>query len=139
MTNRLSGFSINIGDATLDWVLPVVTSLYNEANTYVNNGEEFYIYLSMDVYASGAACYAGGASCNGPFDYAKVLDYALAQPSYAKAPNSNPVITSKNSILIYVYNFMLADDEEAFSSGGFTNDNWTGRFSECPRNRSSCP
>jgi hypothetical protein len=81
---------LNIGDATQPFVLETVTSLFNAANAVSG----FYLYISMDVYASGAACYAGSASCNGPYDYKSIISYALAQPSYYKGPNGNPMISS---------------------------------------------
>ena len=62
MNDSIDAFAINIGDATLPWVVNSLHQLFDAAND--NN---FRLFISMDVYASGASCYAGGNSCNGRF------------------------------------------------------------------------
>lgn len=89
--DRLDAFALNIGDATQPFVMNSVTYLYEAANSI----GDFSLFISMDVYASGAACYASGTSCKGPEDYATVLNYALAQPSYLMGPTGNPFISSR--------------------------------------------
>ena len=106
----LDGFALNIGDPTQAFVDTTLHDLFGYAE-YVNSisDKPFYLYLSLDVYASGAACYAGSTSCNGPWDYTNVLQWTLGSPAYYtgdNTPNGFPMIST-------------------FSSGGYTNDNWT--------------
>jgi hypothetical protein len=56
---------LNVGDSTLSWVQTSLQNLFAAAEI-VDTG--FTLFISMDVYASGAACFAGSASCNGPYD-----------------------------------------------------------------------
>ena len=56
----LTAFALNIGDATQAFVGETLGYLFGYA-AY----RDFKLYVSMDVYASGAACYAGSTSCNG--------------------------------------------------------------------------
>lgn len=97
----LDGFALNIGDATQPYVDETLHDLFGYAE-YVGG---FWLYISMDVYASGAACYAGSTSCNGPYDYASIFDWTLASSAYYKGPNGFPMIST-------------------FSSGGFVNTTW---------------
>jgi hypothetical protein len=90
---RLTGFSLNIGDATQSFVEETLSYLFDYANSITG----FYLYISMDIYASGAACYAGSQSCNGPYDYASIFGWVLTQPSYYKGPSGNPMISSTTS------------------------------------------
>jgi len=81
----------------------------------------------MDVYASGAACYAGGASCNGPFDYENIFSWVFDQTSYARGPDNNPLVASKKPYLKSSTKYLLILIL-AFSSGGFHNTEWTSKF-----------
>lgn len=53
----LDGFALNIGDATRDYVSQALSYLFPYAESV-----GFKLYISMDVYASGDACYHGGKS-----------------------------------------------------------------------------
>ncbi|KIN03443.1 glycoside hydrolase family 71 protein, partial [Oidiodendron maius Zn] len=74
----------------------------------------------MDVYASGAACYASGTSCNGPYDYSDIFGWVFDQPSYALGPNGNPFVST-------------------FSSGGFVNTEWLDWKKSIGRDIYFCP
>ena len=87
---------MNVGDSTLPWVQTSLQNLFAAAEI-VDTG--FTLFISMDVYASGAACYAGGSSCNGPYDYADIFRWAFDSPSYALGPTGNPFVASMNPIL----------------------------------------
>jgi hypothetical protein len=76
--------------------METVTYLFEAANDIGG----FSLFISMDVYASGASCYSSKTSCNGPYDYATVLSYALAQPSYYMGPNGKPFISSTDFVII---------------------------------------
>jgi hypothetical protein len=56
----LDGFALNIGDATQGFLVDALSYLFGHAAT-----TSFKLYISMDVYASGDACYKGSTSCNG--------------------------------------------------------------------------
>lgn len=53
----LDGFALNIGDATRDYVSQALSYLFPYAESV-----GFKLYISMDVYASGDACYHGAKS-----------------------------------------------------------------------------
>lgn len=111
----IDAFALNVGDATLSWVTTSLQNLFNAANA---NG--FKLFISMDVYASGAACYASGTSCNGPYDYSDIFGWVFDQPSYALGPNGNPFVST-------------------FSSGGFVNTEWLDWKKSIGRDIYFCP
>jgi len=90
----IDGFALNVGDPTQSFVFSTLHNLFDAANQQGN----FKLYISMDVYASGAACYSAKTSCNGPYDYASIFSWVLDQPSYYKAPNGQPMISSTVSL-----------------------------------------
>lgn len=53
----IDGFALNIGDATRDYVSDALAYLFARAEAV-----GFKLYISMDVYASGDACYNGAKS-----------------------------------------------------------------------------
>ncbi|SCV50154.1 uncharacterized protein FFFS_09366 [Fusarium fujikuroi] len=95
----LDGFALNIGDATRDYVSQALSYLFPYAESV-----GFKLYISMDVYASGDACYHGGKSCHGPSDYQWVWDSYKGSSAYYQI-KGRPLIST-------------------FSSGGFHNDTW---------------
>ncbi|KAF4500771.1 Glucan endo-1,3-alpha-glucosidase agn1 [Fusarium agapanthi] len=95
----LDGFALNIGDATRDYVSQALSYLFPYAESV-----GFKLYISMDVYASGDACYHGGKSCHGPSDYQWIWDSYKGIPSYYQVKGRSLIST--------------------FSSGGFHNDTW---------------
>ncbi|KAH8662391.1 glycosyl hydrolase family 71-domain-containing protein [Xylariales sp. PMI_506] len=106
-------FSLNIGDPTQDFIEDAMTYLFESAND-----RAFGLFVSMDVYASGTACYTkdptcdgvytcfeqGIDGCNGPFDYQWIWDGFKGNAAY-HTYNGLPIITS-------------------FSSGGFNDTTW---------------
>ncbi|KAL7946861.1 glycoside hydrolase [Trichoderma barbatum] len=96
----LDGFALNVGDATQAWVGPSLNYLFGYAQY-----RGFKLYISMDVYAAGDSCFRGGHSCNGPYDYRYIFDAWLGSSAYYRIDNK-PLIST-------------------FSSGGFSNNNWT--------------
>lgn len=95
----IDGFALNVGDPTQAFVKDTLASLFSAAD---NAG--FKLYISVDVYASGDACYKIKTSCKGPNDYAWIFSTYKGHPAYYDY-NSKPVIST-------------------FSSGGFTHDYW---------------
>lgn len=91
---RIDAFALNVGDATLPWVQDSLHNLFDAALSVQENGKNFNVFISMDVYASGAACYAGGASCNGPYDYADIFSWAFDSPAYELGPSGVPLVSS---------------------------------------------
>ncbi|PYI22706.1 hypothetical protein BO99DRAFT_429649 [Aspergillus violaceofuscus CBS 115571] len=94
------GFALNIGDATQDFVSDTLSYMFPYAESV-----GFKLYVSMDVYASGDACYKRKTSCNGPFDYQWVWDRYKGSSAYCQIDGKALIST--------------------FSSGGFHNTNWT--------------
>ena len=97
MNDSIDAFALNVGDATLPWVTTSLQNLFNAANDH-----DFRLFISMDVYASGAACYASGTSCNGPYDYADIFGWVFDQPAYALGPNGNPFVSSTYTKDLYL-------------------------------------
>ncbi|KAJ0152877.1 Berberine bridge enzyme-like 21 [Fusarium oxysporum f. sp. albedinis] len=97
----LDGFALNIGDATRDYVSQALSYLFPYAESV-----GFKLYISMDVYASGDACYHGAKSsqCHGPSDYQWIWDFYKGSSAYYQV-KGRPLIST-------------------FSSGGFHNDTW---------------
>ncbi|WKT51246.1 hypothetical protein QSH57_016216 [Fusarium oxysporum f. sp. vasinfectum] len=95
----LDGFALNIGDATRDYVSQALNYLFPYAESV-----GFKLYISMDVYASGDACYHGAKSCHGPSDYQWIWDSYKGSSAYYQV-KGRPLIST-------------------FSSGGFHNDTW---------------
>jgi hypothetical protein len=100
----LDGFALNIGDPSQPFVLDTVRYLFDAAKA----AGGFTIHLSLDVYASGSACYQAkvngqqGKSCNGPDDYADILKFAfgyIGSGTYTKGLNGKPLVTSMDSRL----------------------------------------
>jgi len=86
----LDGFVLNVGDPTQPFVDVTLHYLFGYAE-YISS---FSLYISMDVYASRSACYAGSSSCNGPFDYASIFTWTLGSSAYYKGPNGFPMIST---------------------------------------------
>lgn len=57
----LDGFALNIGDPTQSYVSDSLNDLFGYA-AYVTG---FKLFISMDLWASGAACYAGSSGACG--------------------------------------------------------------------------
>ncbi|KAJ7832046.1 glycoside hydrolase [Mycena olivaceomarginata] len=90
----IDGFSLNIGDPSQPFVLPVVTSLFAAAQA----AGTFHLHISMDLYASGDA--AGGH----PGLYNALLKQFMGHPNYFHV-NAVPYVTT-------------------FSDGGLQNTEW---------------
>lgn len=90
----IDGFSLNIGDPSQPFVLPVVTSLFAAAQA----AGTFHLHISMDLYASGDA--AGGH----PGLYNALLKQFKDHPNYFHI-NAAPYVTT-------------------FSDGGLQNTDW---------------
>jgi len=56
--HQLDGFALNVGDSTQDFVRPALGYLFGYA-AY----RGFKLYISMDLYAAGDACYQHKTSC----------------------------------------------------------------------------
>ena len=66
--SSFDGFALNIGDASQSFVSDTLSYMFSHAESV-----GFKLYVSMDVYASGDACYKGSkASCNGEIGRAHV-------------------------------------------------------------------
>jgi hypothetical protein len=94
---------LNIGNAIQSLVEETLGYLFE----YANSISSFYLNISMDIYASGAAYYADSASCNGLYDYANIFAWVLEQPSYYEGPNSHPILSSTASISYYFREYSL--------------------------------
>jgi hypothetical protein len=57
----LDGFALNIGDPTQPFVADTLKYMFDYASSFDN----FYLYISMDLYAQGNACYQGSTACDG--------------------------------------------------------------------------
>ncbi|KAJ7824663.1 glycosyl hydrolase family 71-domain-containing protein [Mycena olivaceomarginata] len=90
----IDGFSLNIGDPSQPFVLPVLTNLFAAAQAEGN----FHLHISMDLYASGDA--AGGH----PGLYNALLEQFMVHPNYFHM-NGSPYVTT-------------------FSDGGLQNFEW---------------
>ncbi|KAJ7354711.1 glycoside hydrolase [Mycena albidolilacea] len=90
----IDGFSLNIGDPSQPFVLPVVTNLFAAAQAAGN----FHLHISMDLYASGDA--TGGH----PGLYNALLRQFMVHPNYFHM-NGSPYVTT-------------------FSDGGLQNFEW---------------
>lgn len=97
----LDGFALNVGDPTPSWVQDTLHDLLGYAE-YVGG---FKLYISMDVYASGAACHSSKTPRNRPYDYQDIFTLALSSSAYYLGPNGFPLIST-------------------FSSGGLIDDTW---------------
>lgn len=89
----LDGFSLNVGDPTPAFVKTTLSYLFNYAAT-----KGFKLFISMDLYAMGAA----GKTVD---DYYNTLAYFLGATAYYKGPNGWPFLST-------------------FSDGGLTNTQW---------------
>ncbi|PYI11000.1 hypothetical protein BO78DRAFT_304565 [Aspergillus sclerotiicarbonarius CBS 121057] len=94
------GFALNIGDATQSFVSDTLSYMFPYAESV-----GFKLYVSMDVYASGDACYKKKTSCKGPFDYQWIWDGYKGSSAYYQVDGKALIST--------------------FSSGGFHDTNWT--------------
>lgn len=92
ITMGLDGFSINIGDPTPSWISSALDTLFGYAES-----RGFKLQISLDMYASGASCAAGGASCNGAYDYTPLLKGKLGSSAYCLGPNGLAFITTFSS------------------------------------------
>ncbi|KAJ7346999.1 glycoside hydrolase [Mycena albidolilacea] len=94
----IDGFSLNIGDPSQPFVLPVLTNLFAAAQAE----GDFHLHISMDLYASGDA--AGGH----PGLYNALLKQFMVHPNYFHmngSPLGSPYVTT-------------------FSDGGLQNFEW---------------
>ncbi|KAH0437113.1 hypothetical protein CcaCcLH18_03981 [Colletotrichum camelliae] len=94
------GFALNIGDPTASFIDTSLGYLFDAADSIGGFG----LYVSMDVWASGDACWHGRDSCNGPLDYHWIFQKYKGRSSYYQW-NSLPVIST-------------------FSAAGFDNIKW---------------
>jgi glucan endo-1,3-alpha-glucosidase len=60
MAIRIDSFALNVDNAIADFIPAALNSLFGYAEY-----RGFKLYISLDVYASGDACYKGSTSCNG--------------------------------------------------------------------------
>ncbi|EQB48340.1 hypothetical protein CGLO_12428 [Colletotrichum gloeosporioides Cg-14] len=83
------GFALNIGDPTASFIDTSLGYLFDAADSIGGFG----LYVSMDVWASGDACWHGRDSCNGPLDYHWIFQKYKGRPSYYQW-NGLPVIST---------------------------------------------
>ncbi|KAF4985434.1 hypothetical protein FGRMN_11209 [Fusarium graminum] len=116
----IDGFVLNVGYPKLEWVSKTLSHLYG----YADYRGGFKLALSLDLYATGAYCYAlkqkgdcnGDCNdCGGPMEYNDILKAFLGRDSYFQyGPNNLPFITT-------------------FSTGGKTNKDikaWKEAFAD---------
>ncbi|KAK2773607.1 glucan endo-alpha-glucosidase agn1 [Colletotrichum kahawae] len=87
------GFALNIGDPTASFIDTSLGYLFDAADSIGGFG----LYVSMDVWASGDACWHGRDSCNGPLDYHWIFQKYKGRSSYYQW-NSLPVISNFDNI-----------------------------------------
>ncbi|KAF9877167.1 hypothetical protein CkaCkLH20_05433 [Colletotrichum karsti] len=83
------GFALNVGDPTASFVDKSLGMLFDAADLVGGFG----LYISMDVWASGDACWNGRDSCEGPMDYQWIFQNYKGRPSYYQW-NGMPVIST---------------------------------------------
>ncbi|KAJ7181314.1 glycoside hydrolase [Mycena crocata] len=106
----ITGFSLNIGTPSKDFVVPTLNFLFDHAASVGG----FHLHISMDIWASGDA--AGGH----PELYNDIVRGYVGKPAYFKV-NGKPYITT-------------------FSDGGLTNDEWKAwKLNTLQNNLYFCP
>ncbi|EXF85544.1 hypothetical protein CFIO01_09966 [Colletotrichum fioriniae PJ7] len=72
------GFALNVGDATASFIDRCLSLLFDTAESIGGFG----LCISMDVWASGDACFHGRDCCDGPMNYAWIFQKYKGRPSY---------------------------------------------------------
>ncbi|KAF4462471.1 Glucan endo-13-alpha-glucosidase agn1 [Fusarium albosuccineum] len=81
-------FALNVGCVDNDWVDDVLGYLFNNAA-----GAGMSVYLNLDLYAAGDACYNGAKCCNYAHDYTNLWNKYKGSDGYFKIGGKNVVST----------------------------------------------
>ncbi|KAF5013041.1 hypothetical protein FDECE_935 [Fusarium decemcellulare] len=79
-------FALNVGCVDNDWVGDVLGYLFNNAA-----GAGMGVYLNLDLYAAGDACYNGAKCCNYAHDYTDLWNKYKGSDGYFKVGGKNVV------------------------------------------------